>query len=80
MKVEEATEEKYTGVVISYHATANYVEIDDTAPTFDPMFLPTPTTTTNRPNLKDGMAAWCVVAIVQDQDLMVELRWIKKNR
>ena len=57
MTVEEATEEKDTSVIIPYHTTEKYVEINDTAPTFNPMFLPTPTATTDRPNLKDGMAA-----------------------
>ena len=70
MTVEEAREEKDIGVIILYHATANYAEIDDITPTFDPRFLPTPIATTDKPNLKDDMAAWCVDTIIQDQDLM----------
>ena len=80
MTVEEATKEKNTGVIIPYHTTANYVDINNAVPTFDPRFLPTPSATTNQPNLKDSMAVCCVDAIVQDQGLMVARRRIKKNR
>ena len=74
MTVEEAMEDKDTGIIIPYHATANYVEIDNTAPIFDPRFLSNPTTTTDWKHLKYGMDTCCVNAIVQDHKLMAARR------
>ena len=79
MIVEEATKEKDTGVIVPYHATANYDDINNTVPTSDPRFLLTSSATIDRPSLKDIMAACCVDTIVQYQDLMVARRQIKKK-
>ena len=56
-----------SGIVIPYHYTTNYVEIDDSAPTLDTKFITlSPPTIAYKPNLQNGMAAWCVNAIVQN--------------
>jgi len=56
-----------SGITIPYHQRQNYIVIDDSAPTLDTKFItPLPLTIIDRPNLSNGMAAWCVDAIVQN--------------
>ena len=66
-------------VIVSYHATANFVEITDNAPTLEPQYLPPPPQPSTRPNLQSGMAAYCLDAIIQNQDLMNARERIRRN-
>ena len=70
-----------SGITIPYHQRQNYIVIDDSAPTLDTKFItPLPPPIIDRPNLSNGMAAWCVDAIVQNQDLMEAHSRIKNNQ
>ena len=70
-----------SGITIPYHQRQNYIVIDDSAPTLDTKFItPLPPPIIDKPNLSNGMAAWCVDAIVQNQDLMEARGRIKKNQ
>ena len=80
MTDKEQREESTNGVVIPYHATANFVEIAENSPTLDPQYLPPPPQPSTPPNLQSGMAAYCLDAIVQNQDLMNARERIRRNR
>jgi len=73
-----------SGITIPYHQRQNYIVIDDSAPTLDTKFItPLPPPIIDRPNLSNGMAAWCVDAIVQNQDAplywSMTLSWHYRN-
>ena len=79
MTTEEQDEEAGEGVILPYTASDNYAIIDETAPTIDVQYLP-PVAAHQKPNVQNGMAAWCLDAIVANQDLMESRLRIKKNR
>ena len=68
------------GIIILYHKTENYVEIDDKEPSLDPQFIEPPKSSDTRPNLSSGMAAYCLDTIVQHQDLMDARKCIENNK
>ena len=80
MTKNEQRDETGNGVIIPYHATDNFVEIADNEPTLDLQYLPPPPQPSTRPNLKSGMSAYCLDAIVQNQDLMDARERIRRNR
>ena len=80
MTVNEQRDERTNGVIVPYHATDNFVEIADNEPTLDLQYLPLPPLPASRPNLQSGMSAFCLDAIVQNQDLMDARERIRRNR
>ena len=80
MTDNEKRDETGNGVIIPYHATENFVEIAENEPTLDVQYLPPPPQPSTRPNLQSGMSAYCLDAIVQNQDLMDARERIRKNR
>ena len=74
----EIESEKESGILIPYTLTGNYVTIDELLPTLDLQYL-SQTTTPTKPNLKGGMAAWCLDAIVRNYDLMVSRERIRRD-
>ena len=80
MTDNEQRDETGNGVIISYHATYKFIEIADNEPTLDLQYLPPPPQPCTQPNLQSGMLAYCLDAIVQNQDLMDARDGIRRNR
>ena len=74
----EIETEKESGILIPYTLTGNYVELDESLPTVDVQFL-SQNITPSKPNLKGGMAAWCLDAIVRNDDLMASRERIRRD-
>ena len=74
----EIESEKEAGILIPYTLTGNYVTIDESLPTLDLQYL-SQNTTPSKPNLKGGMAAWCLDAIVRNDDLMASRERIRRD-
>ena len=70
--------EKKSGIVIPYNLTDNYVELDELLPTLDIQYL-SRNTTLSKLNLKGGMAAWYLDAIVWNDDLMTSHERIRRD-
>ena len=62
----EIETEKESGILIPYTLTGNYVELDESLPTVDVQYF-SQNITPSGPNLKGGMAAWCLDAIVRNE-------------
>ena len=75
LEIERETE---AGIVIPYTMTPNYIELDESLPTVDIQFL-SRNVTPSKPNLKGGMAAWCLDAIVRNDDLMASRERIRRD-
>ena len=80
MTEKEKSDEGTNGIIIPYHETNSFFEIDDDLPTLDVKYLPSPPPPLTKPNLSGGMAAYCLDAIVQNQDLMDARERIRQNR
>ena len=65
-----AGQKKYSGMIISFHTTVDYVKIENSVPNFDHQFLFTSTPTTDKLNLKDRILGWYIDNIVQIQELI----------
>ena len=68
------------GIIIPYHKTDNYIEIDDKEPTLDPQYMQPPNLFDTHLNLSSGMDAYCLDTIVQHQDLMDACKQSKKQQ
>lgn len=65
-KIEIETE-KESGIVIPYTLIDSYVDLDKSLPTVDIRYL-SRNKNPSKPNLKGGMTAWCLYAIVRNDD------------
>ena len=78
MKKTEVDEETNCSIIIPYTNDLNFIEIDESLPTLDVKY------TSNhaipaKSNISGGMAAWCMDAIVKNEDLMASREYIKHD-
>ena len=76
-KIEIKTE-KESGILILYTLIGNYAKLDESLPTVDVQYL-SQNINPSKPNLKGGMATWCLDAVVQNDDLMASCKRIQRD-
>ena len=64
MMDEEKGEEERGKIILSYHASSNYVEINKSSPTLDIQYFLIPPITTQKLNIHNYMSTWYLDAIV----------------